>query len=114
MHEAAHGSRPPPLATHLFAQNVLVDVGGENGGGRQEGGIRRRHDGGGDGADPDDGQEAGGDVLQGEGQDEGVLATGDGGRRPVQRSVPVCAAQTAGDAAENRPSRHFEEFKAGV
>lgn len=79
--------RPQP---HLSPQDVLVDVGGEDGGGGQQGRVGGGHDGGCHRPDAHDGDVGGREVLQDDGQDETRLPSFEGRRRPVGGEVPVC------------------------
>lgn len=76
-------------SSHLRPEDVLVDVGAEDGGSREHGRVCRRHDGSGHAADAHDGDEGRGEVLQGDGQDQSRLPALIRRRRTVGGLVPV-------------------------
>lgn len=75
--------------SHLLPDDVLVNVCGEQRGRGQQGRVHGGHDSRSDGSDPDDRDEGGGEVQQGEGQDGPCVAPLVGGRQSVRSAVPV-------------------------
>ena len=56
------------FGNNLLLEDLLIKVPGDHGGRREHGGVGGGHDGSGDGAEPEEGNSLGGEVLQGQGQ----------------------------------------------
>ena len=80
------------FGNNILLEDLLIKVPGDHGGRREHGGVSGGHDGSGDGAEPEEGNSLGGEVLQGQGQHhlgEGIKLGG----LIQQTLVGVCSVQ---------------------